>query len=84
MNVGMNIYARALEAYLNRPNAPNQNELAERSGTTQASISRYATGERFPDVETAKRISGATNDEVPLDTWRRVAAERAGLGDLAA
>lgn len=80
----MSIYAKALKAYLESPGALNQNDLAERADCTQASISRYSTGERFPDAPTAARISQATGDKVPLDTWRQVAADRAGLGDMAA
>lgn len=75
----MNIYAKALEAYLKLPDALNQNDLAEKAGCTQAAISRYATGKRFPDAATAQGISEATADRVPFSTWRQVAAERAGL-----
>lgn len=75
----MNIYAKALAAYLDSSDAPNQNDLAERADCTQAAISRYATGKRFPDAKTAERISRATTDRVPFSVWRQVAAERAGL-----
>lgn len=75
----MSIYATALRAYLDSPGALNQNDLADRADCTQAAISRYAKGKRFPDAKTAARISEATKGEVPFDTWRQVAAERAGL-----
>jgi transcriptional regulator with XRE-family HTH domain len=75
----MSIYATALSAYLDSPNALNQNDLADKAGCTQAAISRYAKGKRFPDARTAERISRATSDRVPFDTWRQVAAQKAGL-----
>lgn len=78
----MTMYAAALRAYLESPDALNQSDLADKAGCTQASISRYSAGERFPDAETAARISKATDDRVPLDIWRKVAAQRAGLGDI--
>lgn len=75
----MNIYANALAAYLNSPDALNQSDLAERACCTQAAISRYSTGDRFPDAETARRIHDATDGKVDFDKWREVAAKRAGL-----
>lgn len=75
----MSIYAKALASYLESDGALNQNDLAEKADCTQAAISRYATGKRFPDARTAERISKATRDLVPFNTWRQVAAERAGL-----
>jgi transcriptional regulator with XRE-family HTH domain len=75
----MNIYAKALSAYLGGAGALNQNDLADKAGCTQAAISRYAKGKRFPDARTAERISRATDDLVPFDSWREVAAQRAGL-----
>lgn len=75
----MSIYARALSAYLASAGAMNQSDLAERAKCTQAAISRYANGERFPNSETASLIDEATGGMVPFDTWREVAAKRAGL-----
>lgn len=75
----MNIYARALAAYLDSPGALNQSDLAEKADCAQAAISRYAKGKRFPDGERARKIHEATTGRVSFDTWREVAAERAGL-----
>lgn len=75
----MSIYSKALKAYLDRPGALNQSDLAEKASCTQAAISRYSTGDRFPDAETARRIHDATDGDVDFDQWREVAAKRAGL-----
>jgi transcriptional regulator with XRE-family HTH domain len=81
----MNAYSRALSAYLDpkgRPADRTQEALADQARVTQASISRYMTGDRFPDAETAQRIHDATDGHVPFDTWRSVAAEKF-LGEAA-
>ena len=75
----MNIYAKALGRYLESSDALNQQDLAEKADCTQAAISRYARGKRFPDSKTAAAIDKATGGAVSFDTWRTVAAERAGL-----
>lgn len=75
----MSIYSQALGAYLKQPDAKKQADLAEEAGCTQASISRYATGERFPNAAVASKIDEATGGNVPMSLWRIVAAERAGL-----
>lgn len=77
--LAMSIYSEALEAYLNSAGAKKQADLAEEAGCTQAAISRYSNGRRFPDAKVAAEIDRATDGKVPLSLWRIVAAERAGL-----
>ncbi len=79
LNSAMSIYSEALDGYLKSPGALNQSDLADRSGCTQAAISRYATGKRFPDSTVASKIDETTGGKVPISLWRVVAAERAGL-----
>ena len=74
----MDAYASALKAYLESPER-SQGALAEAIGTSQPSIHRYATGERFPEKAVAEKIALATGDEVPLSLWQRVAMERLGI-----
>jgi len=73
----MSDYAAALSRYLGEGN--NQADLAEKVQTTQASISRYATGARFPSRETAELIDKATNGQVPLSLWIAAATKKFGL-----
>lgn len=40
-------------------NGITQRELSERSGVTEAAISRYCAGHRVPTVENAARLSDA-------------------------
>lgn len=75
----MNIYSEALDTYLKRADAKKQVELAEAAECTQAAISRYRTGKRFPDSQTAAALDGATGGLVSFTLWRAVAAERAGI-----
>lgn len=77
----MSIYSRALDAYLDksREGAPTQAEFADKVGCTQAAISRYAAGVRFPPREIAERIELESFGQVSLEDWRIVATERAGL-----
>lgn len=76
----MSDYAAALKAYLEKH---NQADLAERVGTTQASISRYKGSEkaapRLPPRDLAERIDEATGGQVPLSLWIADAAKRFGL-----
>lgn len=74
----MNDYAAALARYL-EAKGNNQAELAEQARTTQASISRYATGVRFPSRETAELIDQATSGQVPLSLWIAAATKKFGL-----
>lgn len=75
----MSIYSEALAAYLNSNGALKQSDLASEAGCTQAAISRYATGKRFPDHKLAAEIDRATEGRVSVSLWRVVAAEKAGL-----
>lgn len=43
--------------------------LAEAIGKTQAAVSRYANGKRFPDKETILRIEAATGKRVSAIDW---------------
>lgn len=71
----MDAYSRALAAYL-APEERTQEALAADVGTTQAAISRYATGARFPNAETARTIHDKTDGAVPFETWQEVAAAK--------
>ena len=74
----MNPYASSLAAYL-KPEDRAQGVLADAIGKTQASVSRYANGERFPDARTALAIEKATGGLVPFVLWQSVAARRIGI-----
>lgn len=71
----MSDYAQALARYLE---AESQAELAEKVGTTQASISRYKDG-RLPPRGIAERIEEASHGKVPLALWIAAAAKKFGL-----
>jgi transcriptional regulator with XRE-family HTH domain len=73
----MSDYSAALARYLDEA-GNNQAELAERVGTTQASISRYKGG-RLPPREIAVKIEEATGGRVPLALWIAAAARKIGL-----
>lgn len=78
----MNIYSRALEAFLDKqrnPEAPTQADFAGLISRTQAAVSRYASGRRLPPRGTAEKIDQATKGRVSLALWMTVAAERAGI-----
>lgn len=77
----MDAYRRALAAYL-EPEDRTQDALASRINRTQAAVSRYVTGERFPDAATARLIHDATAGSVPFETWQQVAAAKY-LGEAA-
>ena len=75
----MTIYSEALRTYLGADGDLRQEAFAQRAGCTQAAISRYAAGGRFPDRQIAEKIERASGGSVPMTLWRVVAAERAGL-----
>lgn len=77
----MNAYRRALVAYL-EPDDRTQQGLADLTKLKQATISRYVTGERFPDAKAARAIHDATNGDVSFAVWAEVATERL-LGEAA-
>lgn len=52
-----------LSDYLARERLTNK-AFGDLIGVTQATVSRYATGERFPDKDTQKLIFDATGGEV--------------------
>lgn len=74
----MSTYRAALQAHL-ATDGNTQAKLAVAAGTTQAAISRYATGDRFPDKEMAQKIDVATGGGVSVAVWRDEAARRLGL-----
>jgi len=74
----MSTYRTALQAHL-AIDGNTQAKLAEAAGITQAAISRYVTGDRFPDREMAQKIDIATEGGVSLAIWREEAARRLGL-----
>jgi hypothetical protein len=74
----MDDYASALKAWLEGPDR-SQAALAEAIGSTQPSIHRYATGERFPERNIAERIDLATAGDVAMALWQRVALARIGI-----
>jgi DNA-binding transcriptional regulator YdaS (Cro superfamily) len=74
----MNPYASSLAAYL-APDDRAQAALAAAIESTQASVSRYARGKRFPDSKTALAIDRATGGLVPFVLWQSVASRRLGI-----
>jgi transcriptional regulator with XRE-family HTH domain len=72
----MNAYAVALTAYLKEG---RQADLAEAAGVTQATISRYASGDRFPSREFADKVEAFTEGKVPVAVWIAAAAKKFGL-----
>lgn len=74
----MSTYRAALQAHL-ATDGNTQAKLAATAGITQAAISRYVTGDRFPDKEMAQKIDLATAGEVSVAIWREEAARRLGL-----
>lgn len=74
----MNAYASALAAWL-APQDRAQERLGAAIKRSQAAVSRYAKGDRFPDAGTARLIEKATSGVVPFALWREVAAQRFGL-----
>jgi transcriptional regulator with XRE-family HTH domain len=76
LNGVMNAYAVALTAYLKEA---RQADLGGAVGVTQATISRYASGERFPPREFADKVDEITEGKVPVAVWIAAAAKRFGL-----
>jgi transcriptional regulator with XRE-family HTH domain len=73
-------YTKALTEYLT---GTTQSALADDAGITQASVSRYVAGERFPERDVAEKIDRATGGKVPLSLWQAEMAARLGLGEAA-
>jgi predicted transcriptional regulator len=74
----MDSYRTALAEYL-KPDTRKQAELAVALGKSQAAVSRYATGARFPRSTTAKDIDRITGGAVPFELWQAEAAQRFGI-----
>lgn len=72
----MSDYAKALDAYLKNE---RQTDLADAAEITQAAISRYARGKRFPPRDIAERIDRATSGQVPVALWIADATKRFGI-----
>ena len=77
----MDSYSDRLKAYLE--GQPKQDDFAARIKKSQPSVSRYASGDRFPDAETARVIDEASGGAVPFTLWQEEALRKLGLGDLA-
>ena len=71
----MSTFQQALSEWL-RSTGTSQTALAEAVGTTQASINRYATGERVPLLRTAQAIVQATGGAVSFEAWQSAFNER--------
>lgn len=75
--VVMDAYPKALAAYL--AGNVRQDDFAKAVGCTQAAISRYKGGQRFPDASTARAIEQASRGAVPFALWEREALKRLGV-----
>lgn len=73
-------YAETLKAYLDKPEN-KVTDLADKVDTHQPNITRYASGERFPNAEMARLIDTATDGEVPFSLWQAEFMRKAGIGD---
>lgn len=78
----MGSYSETLKAHLGGDDV-NQGRIAEAIGKSQASVSRYAKGIRFPDADTARAIERATDGAVPFVIWQGEALVRAGITPIA-
>lgn len=65
-----------LETYLSSKSL-TRTEFAELIGTTQASVSRYVTGERRPSIEMIDKIDKATKGKVKMRDWFKEIPEAA-------
>lgn len=63
----------SLAQYLDRKKL-NQAALAQRVGTTQATISRLASGSQNPNIKLAQKIAVETDGCVPVSDWPHFAA----------
>lgn len=59
-----------LRTYLTRTDI-RQDDFAATVGVTQATISKLVRGIARPSLDLAFAISNATNDAVPVSSWRR-------------
>lgn len=73
----MSNYAPALRAYLSL--GVTHADLAAKISKTQASVTRYASGDRFPDADTARQIDEATGGAVPFALWQADFMARSGI-----
>ena len=74
----MQTYADALKAYLAKP-GNKVTDLAEKVETHQPNITRYASGERFPNADMARLLEAATGGEVPFALWHAEFMAKSGL-----
>lgn len=74
----MDRFRTSLKSYLARPEV-KQEDLASLVGKSQAALSRYATGARFPDRQTAALIDLHTHGAVSLSDWELDALARLGI-----
>ncbi len=73
----MDEYAAALAGHL--AGQVRQEDFASAIQCSQAAVSRYGRGIRFPSLSTAQLIETATGGAVPLSLWQRVAARKLGI-----
>lgn len=58
-----------LAQYLSENKSVRQKDLAEKAGTTQATISRLASGVQSPALDLAEDIERATSGAVKVADW---------------
>jgi ribosome-binding protein aMBF1 (putative translation factor) len=74
----MQTYAEALKAFLAKPEN-KVTDLADKVKTHQPNITRYASGERFPNADMARLLDSATDGEVPFSLWQSEFLSRSGI-----
>jgi hypothetical protein len=73
----MDSYSERLKAYLDAE--ARQDVFASRINKSQAAVSRYAAGHRFPDAATARVIETESGGAVPFSLWQEEAMRRLGI-----
>jgi transcriptional regulator with XRE-family HTH domain len=73
----MQTYKEALAEHLK--GYARQEEFAAKINKPQGTVSRYATGARFPDAEMAREIEKASDGAVPFSLWQAEALAKIGL-----
>jgi transcriptional regulator with XRE-family HTH domain len=55
-------------------NGITQADFAAQIGVTQATVSKFCSGDIAPRPETAQKIARATGGKVPVESWPNIAA----------
>lgn len=76
----MSTYQSLIRAFVDDP-ANSQLALAAEIGKSQAAISRYAKGLRFPDAETARALDIASGGKIAFSVWQAEAMARIGFAN---